>query len=284
MGAESTLDIERNWKIERTQSHARDYSVSNRYGYKNEPLIDFIEFDCVVIDLLHLLLRISDQLFDRLQEKLIQKDNNDSIELANRPCFQAFELFLRDNCKITKPFIFSIKNTQMSIRMRSLNGSERGKIFTKIFENDQDFDDIFANLDLNFEYENYVWKNFIEIYLRIKVFDSKDDSIRIDEDVASLKNDLKDWLEIYILLSGRDHITPYIHAFVFHIPEFILKYRKINLYNVQGLEKLNDLVTKSYHRSTNKKRTDKMYLFQLIKKQNRLEFYNLQGNYTVLPR
>lgn len=166
--------------------------------------------------------------------------------------------------------------------MRSFSWSERTNVFEKIFENNQDFDDIFANLNLDLEYENYVWKNFHGIYLKIKAFDSQEDTSQIDEEVIGLKQDLKERWEIYILLSARDHITPYIHAFVFHIPDFIIRFRKVNLYNVQGLEKLNDLVTNNYHRSTNKQRTEKKYLLQLIKKQNRMEFYTIAGNYTGL--
>lgn len=90
MGEEGTLDTERDWEIERTQAQARTNCLTNIYGYKHEPLIDYIEFDCVIIDFLHLFLRISDQLFDLLQEKLILKDNSDSIEMDNRPCFQAW--------------------------------------------------------------------------------------------------------------------------------------------------------------------------------------------------
>ena len=65
---------------------------------------------------------------------------------------------------------------------------------------------------------------------------------------------------------------------MFHVPEFLVKFKKLNLYNLQGLEKLNDLTTQYYHTSTNKHKTNKIYLQQLLEKQNRAEFYILQGN------
>ena len=82
----------------------------------------------------------------------------------------------------------------------------------------------------------------------------------------------------YILLSGKENITPYVHAFVFQVLEFLEIVGKLNLYNVQGLEKINDLTTHYYHTSTNKHNIENEYLIQLLKKQKRLEFYNLDGN------
>ena len=57
-----------NWPISRKHHLSREYTSQNMIsdGYANEPLLDFIEFDCCVIDLLLLLLRISDQLFEAL--------------------------------------------------------------------------------------------------------------------------------------------------------------------------------------------------------------------------
>jgi hypothetical protein len=268
-------DLDGEWKIDRSQSLSIEKcGTENCLGYKHKPLITFIEFDCIVIDHLHLLLRISDQLFDLLQEKLIRQDNNDSLDMSQRKSYQMFEAFLGNDCKITNPVIHSAVNKEMHCRLRSLSGTERLKIFSKIFEDGSKFEYVFANIGMNFRYENYVWKNFYEIYLQIKSFDDIDVS---HDTVNTLKSDLKKWLKIYDLLSQRDHITPYIHAFVFHMPEFITKFRKVNLYNVQGLEKLNDLTTRYYHSSTNKQRTGNKYLLQLIEKENRMEFYNLGG-------
>jgi hypothetical protein len=42
-----------------------------------------------------------------------------------------------------------------------------------------------------------------------------------------------------------------MHAFAQHVPEFLRLYGNIVIFSQQGLEKLNDLTTKHYHRSTN---------------------------------
>ena len=73
-------------------------------------------------------------------------------------------------------------------------------------------------------------------------------------------------------MSGKSTIIPYIHAFVFHVPEFLEKFKKLNLYNLKGLEKLNDFTTQYFHNSTNKHRSQNSYLEQLIQKRFELNF------------
>ena len=42
------------------------------------------------------------------------------------------------------------------------------------------------------------------------------------------------------------NITPYVHSFAFHVPEFIAKFSSVCRFNQQGLEKLNDVTTQQY--------------------------------------
>jgi hypothetical protein len=77
------------------------------------------------------------------------------------------------------------------------------------------------------------------------------------------------------ILSKPTAITPYIHVFSFHITDFLKKFNNVNIFNAQGLEKLNDLTTIYYQRSTNKNLKNNFYLKQLIEKRNRIEFYEL---------
>ena len=126
-----------------------------------------------------------------------------------------------------------------------------------------------ASADLDLNVEDYVWQEFYEIYLFIK------ETNNIDS-VDLLEERLERWLEYYLILSSGK-ITPYVHSFVNHVPEFIKEYKNISLYTLQGLEKLNDLTTQYYHISTNKHKIDNEYLDQLIAKRNRVEFFNLNG-------
>ena len=267
------VNLDKEWPISRSQSIAHIQSLAKKDGYKYDPIFDFLEFDEVVIDMLHLLLRITDKCYENLLEKITHFDKNDSISIENRQALATLEIFLKDICKLSKPFYKSSRDVEEKIKLRSLNGNERLKIFEKVFENKQRFEDLFVNIDLNFDLENYVWKSFYYLYLSIKSYDERE--LKINEiEIQKLKYDLKEWLEFYTILAGKETITPYIHAFVFHVPEFLIKFKRLNLYNLQGLEKLNDFSTQFYHQCTNKHKSDNKFLNQMINKQNRIEFFS----------
>ncbi len=66
-------------------------------------------------------------------------------------------------------------------------------------------------------------------------------------------------------------MTPYIHIFSNHIWWFYKETAgDLNLYNMEGSEKFNDLMKHHYNRNSNKKNIPKS-LYQIIQKQNRCE-------------
>ena len=69
-------------------------------------------------------------------------------------------------------------------------------------------------------------------------------------------------------------LTPYVHSFVFHVPEFIQNYKNLNLFSTQALEKLNNVTKTNFFKNTNKRNT---FLQQLLEKANRVEFITLKG-------
>ena len=277
--------IANRYKIERTQAQALRKSATKELGYFNKPIFKFIEFKDVAIDMLHLHLRITDKLLSCLIDKIIVSDENDGIDLDERIALKKFESFLIVNCNITNPFVYD-KEGIIKIRLRTLDAKERVIIFEKLFEDGkQGFIDIFANYNIleehDFRVENFVWNEFRKIYNQIKALDKCEFSIE-SFDMVGLKENLSKWLYFYKKIDNMENTSPYVHAFVFHMPEFLERHGSINLYNCQGLEKLNDISTKLYHSSTNKNKTDKSFLVQLIKKMNRMEFFNVGQNYDDL--
>jgi len=77
------------------------------------------------------------------------------------------------------------------------------------------------------------------------------------------------YLKKFTKQSTLPHIYIYIYLLVSHISEFLAAHGTIAVFSQQGLEKLNDDVTKYYFRSTN--HCDKECLKQIILKLNRLE-------------
>ena len=109
-----------------------------------------------------------------------------------------------------------------------------------------------------YEAIEYCWINYWIIYSKIK----KNEFNPVD-----LKKDAENWLIFFVKAYGKDAITPYIHSFVHHFYEFMQLHGDVNLFNEQGLEKLNDLTTSQFYRSTNKKN----FITQLLNLRNRVE-------------
>ena len=66
-----------------------------------------------------------------------------------------------------------------------------------------------------------------------------------------------------------------MHIFVHHLLEYVRDF-DINLYNMQGNEKLNDLMKQYYFSSTNRNREKK--IIQLVQKRNRVEHHLFNDN------
>ena len=283
-----------------------------------EPILKFIDYKRVVIDLLHMFLRITDFLYEIILNKLSKMDNNNTGNMNARPNLKIFLEFLKSRCKITNASFVQ----EGQIRLRNLNRNERLKIFRELVKKEKEnlvnsdedlnyrrsFGNIFQYKELksknrrnhfDFEIEYFVWQKFYRIYLKLIRYDIKIENIieilkkekdltKIREmrklekikSISSLKEQLKVWLDSYVDLSieyrGIKTISPYIHIFVFHLVELLDIHGNINLFNVQGLEKLNHFCIEYYHHCTNKNSSRNKYLAQLLKKRNRVEFLKLR--------
>ena len=72
-----------------------------------------------------------------------------------------------------------------------------------------------------------------------------------DERLDDFKESIDNWLKNFLGVYQTKNVTPYIHLLACHIPEFLKRYGSIAPFSQQGVEKLNDLVTQDYFRSTN---------------------------------
>ena len=75
-------------------------------------------------------------------------------------------------------------------------------------------------------------------------------------------------------------MTPYAHLFVAHLAKFIQTFGDIDIYNIQGLEKLNDLTTKQYYRATNRKG---FCTYQMLMHRLRREYNDDEDDINVRP-
>lgn len=223
----------------------------------NKPLLDSIEISEIILDLLHLFLRITDTLINLLQADINLLDGggtNNGLDLEARPNFKTYVDYVESDCKIGKAYYTNFGEKKLCLR--DLSGGEKDKLFKSIR-----VASLFPKLP-NCDKIEEIWKQFYEIYTSIR--HNLLDSIEIKEKT-------RDWLKLFLGVYTKKNITPYMHAFVAHMHEFVKLHGNVNLFNLQGLEKLNDLTTIHYFRSTNKHNKNHSALEQLLKKKNRLE-------------
>ena len=266
-------DLLRTWTIN-DRSYLEAENNVQLYGYKNGPLFKTIPFENIVVDVLHLLLRISDILLEKLLSHVgfFDTDNRTMIY------FNRLKTFFENECKIINPFYLNKKGIT---KFRSMNGNERIKIlesFSKkslkqIFHEKRDDDKL--NLI------NYIFIKFNELYAKfINDFSAVTYQFNQDE----YERNLREFLDFYLRFINysnlqiarkkgeKEYMTPYFHIFIFHSSEFILKYKNVNIYSTESLEKSNDFSKQYLMRQTNKKD-----LKQILEKHNRIEFIQLKG-------
>jgi hypothetical protein len=241
--------------LKRNLDEAKELYKRNKFGYQNIP-ITTIPFDCCIIDTLHMLLRITDQLFELLLSKIELLDNStkDDGTFVGKPHLKAFYDNLEGILKISNPFL----TIDGKIKMRSLNGLDRLKIIESL-----NLIELFPDMP-KVELHHQLWRDFFNIYTSLKNTNGY-----AKEDMAEIvKNSTLSWGNLYKSLAREKHVTPYIHAFVDHLHEMIAAHGDVCLWTMQGLEKLNDILTKEYFTSTNKHAD---FLEQLIHRRHRME-------------
>ena len=117
-------DLQSKWNIERSLKDSPDHF---------DPIINFIDYKNIIIDLHHMMLRISDSLYYLLLLKLSDLDENPlSTDLKERPNLEIFVNFLIKDCKLTNPYFISEKSEE-KIKFRHFTGNERLRIFKELY-------------------------------------------------------------------------------------------------------------------------------------------------------
>ena len=114
-----------------------------------------------------------------------------------------------------------------------------------------------------------LWDDFTSLIFKLKM------DFNNDSDVDIFGREIKLWVMQYYGLYTAASVTPYMHAFSQHVPEFIKLYGNVNIFNQQGLEKYNDQSSRDYFRSTNHKNLEA--LRQMMLKKNRMQLLETIG-------
>ncbi|CAF0862669.1 unnamed protein product [Didymodactylos carnosus] len=81
--------------------------------------------------------------------------------------------------------------------------------------------------------------------------------------VTNLKEKCKQWGLEYAPLFGVGQITPYLYVFTSHLHEFYDQFNNSKAFSIQGVERLNELLTRDYFDGKNR---EGEYFQQMIKK------------------
>ncbi|XP_021352099.1 uncharacterized protein LOC110466641 isoform X1 [Mizuhopecten yessoensis] len=237
---------------------ARKKISKKAFSVVNPPLFPHIGPLRVVVDPLHMFLRITDKLFNLLIAELRTLDNINGnttfntgvIDRSKVQHVAKLETVLE---QLGIHFSLSVNRDTKRLEYRDLIGPEKLKLMKSFCANDLISDDGRA------EILQKVWDGFSQIE---KIMKSE------TPDADELEERTKEWCLLYVEAFQSRDITPYIHILRCHAHELIRRHGDISSFTQQGLEKLNDTITKQYFRGSCHK--PQLALRQIMEKQNRI--------------
>ena len=72
-----------------------------------------------------------------------------------------------------------------------------------------------------------------------------------EQEIEDFTEKATSWIKLFTSLYKTKDVTPYMHVLVAHVPKFLRDVGSLGKFSQQGLEKLNDDITKAYFKSTN---------------------------------
>ena len=239
--------------LEEMTKMSQKKGTQEKYSCQHEPLLK-VELDHVVLDELHLLLRVMDVLINNLVKEAVewdkkenfnkrkadQKDNHvKTLQSTIRSCGISFDIWEKTNAdgKSSGQYDFT-----------SLLGSDKKKLLS----------DLPQKLDACTHKNTcqtviQIWKDFHELYNIVT--NKKPSPDAIDEYFTKAKN----WINLFTSLRDkllgykRADVTPYMHSLVYHVPMFLKNFKSVKLFTGQGVEKNNDAARNVVLHKSNKR-------------------------------
>ena len=225
-----------------------------RYSCIRKPLIN-IQLDHVILDELHLMLRITDRLTENLIKEVIERDNKADINKKRG----------EEKGQYLKKLVKEINATGITFNVwekknadgkgsglydwTSLLGSDKKKLMNKLPGQLESSDILFPETK---ETVCKIWTTFCELYNCITTLD-------VEETAGNqIFENGKQWINLYCSLGGkrlgyeRARVTPYMHCIPYHIPKFVSDHKCLKMFTGQGVEKNKDDAKKLYFQKSNK--------------------------------
>ena len=177
-----------------------------KFNVSRAPLFPTIPLQNVVIDNLHLFLRVSHVLINHLIEEL---HRHNAIDKTKR-----FATFTVSRYKHGIPnYRFWIGQTSKQLKWRTLTGPEKLKLFDHI-----NITQLLPTADSSLTTTmQKLWKEVLEIN---RLLNKRPENIsELDKD--EFEGLARQWVIKYLTLYQTKEVTPYIHAMLCHVGEFL---------------------------------------------------------------
>ncbi|XP_028394773.1 uncharacterized protein LOC114518936 [Dendronephthya gigantea] len=241
--------------LEEVITMANKKGAKDKFSCDNEPLIK-IDLDHVVLDELHLLLRVMDVLLNNIIQETIAWDKKTNfnkkkcerdmahlkkLQSTIRSCGVSFDIWEKktEDGKGSGQYDFT-----------SLLGSDKKKLLAELPDKLVD-----CLMPETCDVVTEIWKKFHELYKIITTDKTSTDSPGNYFQMA------REWINLFTSLrttsihSGykRAAVTPYMHSLVYHVPRFMQLYQSVKIFTGQGVEKNNDVARSVVLCKSNKK-------------------------------
>lgn len=201
------------------------------HGYVHMPILRGLSLHDVVLDTLHLLLRVGDRLLlllftvdvfpHNLEDLVVEQMHESSV---NFNFFPSKDPQKGDGVGTAWS---SIQGDAMDTIIRTLNIARivgdvpRARQLRKL------------------------WTDFASLLDRL-------DDWKVPESLDDLQRDLDAWHEDFLRLYGNNDFTPYLHMFCYHTVAMVRRHGGLRKFKCQASEKHNNQHQKAWHRCTNK--------------------------------
>ena len=249
------LDFYNTGELKRTLQEIRNFHNSNKFCCIHLPLFD-IELDHVVLDELHLMMRVTDRLTENVITEVMERDRKtDFLKKKGEEKGIYLKRLIRVINEVGITFSVWEKSNGDGkgsgvYDWTSLVGSDKKKLLHLLPAQLESKDILFLETK---ETVIKLWRGFESLYQLINSNPEENENLHL---VAEQKS--KEFIELFCSLGGtrvgynKARVTPYMHALSYHVPVFIKNYKSFKQFTGQGVEKNNDDAKRIFFQKSNK--------------------------------
>ena len=241
-------------EMKRTLAHIKSMLTQKKFSVIHQPLFN-IELDHVILDELHLMMRVADRLTENLITEVMDRDGQADISKGKGEKKGIYLETLINTIK-NLGISFSIwekKNADGkgsgSYEWTSLIGSDKKKLMELLPSQVQEKDILFPETK---DKVIQLWSDFHELHKIISDYNTD------GEQYLEVSQKEKKFINLFCSLAdkrinyGNAQVTPYMHTLPYHVPLVIKQFSTMKQFTGQGVEKNNDDAKRIFFQKSNK--------------------------------